>query len=829
MTKNEKKFWDILTNLFVGAEVKGKSGFISLMKAKQSYFKKVEKNLYKYIEETTKGNNDFKEELYDKLYSFFHRYFSESGSIYYNYTPLFYKIYTKAYNNKPSETSTFSTDYEQIISNKQDTSLFYKTQMLYYVKSDKIFKDLEVEIDGFKYIFDVTNMIGKKANEKKGLVYTLENITEKSLSFSVTYSERGKKTKISNILKSTKKENILLKEEDFTKAFKIFEKQSNIDYFINKDAKKFLTEQLDMWIYQYMFSQESDFDIERFEQIKNIKTIALRLISFISQFENELVKIWNKPRFVTNSNIVVTLDKLESKGYDTTKLKTHKGYKAQQEEWQDLGITEKDNLIDNKYLPFDTKYFLDLKDEIEELFEEDEFDGLLIKSENYQALNTILPRFKSKVDLIYIDPPYNTKDDEFIYQDNYKNSTWLSMMSDRIKLSNDFLTKKGNFFCSIDDNQMAQLKILSDEIFGRDRFMGNIAWESKSKTQNTKDSFNKLQPKIEYILGYSNNKKPRFNLEISGEKNYPEFSEKFGRYRLAKMEVSTAYSRAHDTGSMIYDILGVSPRKGKSWQIGKKTVDSLINDERLMLIDNFPHIIYRPQDEETDKYKPFWAFIGKDGGTAETGKKELSNIIAHELDTIKPVSVIKKLIFHSSNKNDIILDYFSGSGTTAESVMRLNNEDNGNRKFILIEMGDHFDKIIMKRIKKLLFSQNWQNQKAQDSNGYSGIVKYYELEQYEQILRNIKYKETPDEWIKNIKDIENSDCFIFDEKLSKIIDGSSNDFKIDLSKLYENIDLKETIHNLLGKRPKEITKDTVVFKDDSTLPLLQVLKPLLVW
>lgn len=148
MTNNEKKFWDILTNLFVGAEVKGKSGFINLMIAKQSYFKKVKVDLLQQINDTCKDNKDFKDELYDKLYSFFHRYFSESGSIYYNYTPLFYNVYTKAYNENPTEIKTFSTDYEQVISNKQDTSLFYKTQMLYYVKSDKIFRDLEIDIGG---------------------------------------------------------------------------------------------------------------------------------------------------------------------------------------------------------------------------------------------------------------------------------------------------------------------------------------------------------------------------------------------------------------------------------------------------------------------------------------------------------------------------------------------------------------------------------------------------------------------------------------------------------------------------------------------------------
>lgn len=148
MKNNENKFWDILNELFIGVKVSGKSGFISLMRAKELYFQKVKKELLSDIENITQNNENFKDEIYDKLFSFFHRYFNDSGSIFYNYTPLFYNIYTKAYKNLDKE-KTYSNDYEQIFSNKQDVSLFYKTNMLYYVKSDKVFKDLEVQIDDF--------------------------------------------------------------------------------------------------------------------------------------------------------------------------------------------------------------------------------------------------------------------------------------------------------------------------------------------------------------------------------------------------------------------------------------------------------------------------------------------------------------------------------------------------------------------------------------------------------------------------------------------------------------------------------------------------------
>lgn len=466
MDKFEKKFWDILTALFVGAKLEGKSGFINLMKAKSSYFELVKKELYNEIESHTKDNLPFKEELYNKLYSFFHRYFSESGSIYYNYTPLYYNIYTKAYDSNSNESiSIFDQDYEQVITDKQDTALFYKTQMLYYVKSDRIIKSLEIEIDGHRFFFDVAFMEYKKGNEKKSLIYDLSQVRDGRIEIQVSYKEGNKTTKIDKILKGIKKEKIVLSEEVLTKAIRVFEKQGNIDYFINKDAKKFLSEQLDMWIYQYMFKEETNFNFERYEQIRAFKKVAQHLIDFISQFENELVKIWNKPRFAINSNLVVTIDRLIEKGFDVSRLTNHQNYQAQQEEWRELGINEGDGLLKNSFLPIDTKYFSDLKEEIEKLFTEDEFDGLLIKSENYQALNTILPRFKGKIKTIYIDPPYNAPASEILYLNNYKRSSWLSMMENRLGTAKHFLSKDGVFECAIDKNEQESLGLLLDTIF----------------------------------------------------------------------------------------------------------------------------------------------------------------------------------------------------------------------------------------------------------------------------------------------------------------------------------------------------------------------------
>jgi hypothetical protein len=190
MTK-EKKFYKALQDVFIGAKIEGKSGFVNLMRIKSNYYSQIEKHLQKDIEEKLRPYPAFKDELFDKLYSFFSRYFTESGSVYFNSTPFHNNIYEKVY-----------TDEKDVI-------LFWKTQMLYYVKTDRIFRSVPVEFDGLKFYFDASELEHKKANEKRTLIYELKNIkNDDTIVFRVLYSERGKKTKPAEILKALKKKGI---------------------------------------------------------------------------------------------------------------------------------------------------------------------------------------------------------------------------------------------------------------------------------------------------------------------------------------------------------------------------------------------------------------------------------------------------------------------------------------------------------------------------------------------------------------------------------------------------------------------------------------------
>ena len=149
--------------------------------------------------------------------------------------------------------------------------------MLYYVKTDRIFTSLNVEVDGVKFFFDASKMVLKKANEKRVTVYAFRKAEpDGTLVFDVSYSEKGKSTKVDDILKAVKQAGHKVTDETLAQAFRVFEKQSEVDYFINKDARTFLQEQFDLWLYQYLFAGQNVWSAERLAQLQALKTIALQ-------------------------------------------------------------------------------------------------------------------------------------------------------------------------------------------------------------------------------------------------------------------------------------------------------------------------------------------------------------------------------------------------------------------------------------------------------------------------------------------------------------------------------------------------------------------------
>jgi len=398
---NENKFFEKLREVFIGVPVEGESGYINLMRIKARYFENVlEPRLRREIDEALQPFPNFREELFDKLYTFFRRYFTKSGSLGFFFTPYHQSV------------------YEQVYTNEQDVVLFWKTSRLYYVKTDRLFQSMTAEVDGFRFYFDVSQLEHKRANEKREIIYAFkERRPDGTLVFTVHYSERGRQTKPDDIRRAirdalglTRHTDAVPAEETLQKAFRLFERQSEVDYFLCKDARSFLREQFDLWMWQYLLGKPGEemdtrWTETRLAQLQALKRIAYRVIDYIAAFEDELVKIWNKPKFVLNSHYVMTLDRMAAQpGGEAIleRLWAHPNLEAQIQEWRELGLVDdkfqkehiwEQNLVDGKYLhpryrylPIDTKYFPDLELSIVALFDhlDEALDGWLIKSENYQ-------------------------------------------------------------------------------------------------------------------------------------------------------------------------------------------------------------------------------------------------------------------------------------------------------------------------------------------------------------------------------------------------------------------------------------------------------------
>jgi adenine specific DNA methylase Mod len=793
----EQLFFEVLENLFIGVPIEGESGYINLMRIKARYFERVLKPcLQKEIADALQPFPDFREELFDKLYTFFSRYFTESGSIGFFFTPYHQSI------------------YEQVYTNEQDVVLFWKTARLYYVKTDRLFQSMTVEVDGFRFYFDVSQLEHKRANEKRELVYELKECQPDLIIFTVQYSERGRQTRFDDIRRAIKDAlglsrytDAVPSEDTLRKAFRIFERQSEVDYFICKDAKRFLREQFDLWMWQYLLGKPGDesqteWTEIRLKQLQALKRIAYRVIDFIAAFEDELVKIWNKPKFVLNSHYVITLDRIAKQPGGMAvleRLLAHPKMEAQIQEWRELGMVDENFRLEDiwdggdlnpryQFLPIDTFYFPDMELQIIALFDnlDEALDGWLIKSENYQALRTILPKFRERVQTIYIDPPFNKEQDaDYFYSVRYKDATWITLLENRLQLARDILKDTGSIFVRCDYNGNMYVRLLMNEIFGEENFKNEIIL--KRNISLAKTGGGRFEEEVDKLIFYSKSINHLFK-QIYLEKE-PEWIPM--RYRPGVLKEKNYLVVA---GKIFY------PPEGLRFPISQQKASELEKLGKLRESPTKPgtlEILYDVKILGTN----WTGFPGyKTPPTFQTENSEIS---------------LKYVIESTSNEGDLVMDFFLGSGTTTAVAHKLK------RKWIGVEVGEHFYTIVLPRMKRVLFYDRSGISKEKDvreqynERNAGGFFKYYELEQYEDTLRRTRYLDddlfTPPEWEDPCQYL-----FMRDPKMSEAleVDLEQGKVKVDLGKLYGNIDLPETLSNLTGKLIKRIYPDP----DDPSKP-----------
>ena len=683
-------------------------------------------------------------------------------------------------------------------------------------------------------------------------------------------------------------------EEIIKELQKIYRKQAEVDFFIHKNARAFLKEQFHLYMYNYLTSDTEEkidmFDQERLNFLRAIKEATHFIIDKIADFEDELKKIWLKPKFVLNSNYVISLDRIKNLEVlreivnslkekeadfkenlkDLKKIKEeYKSYKErfenyqplnQLEEWflldlidEDFKVEEilKDGKLNEKYqfLPVDTKFLEEeLKFKILESFEDldEALDGYLIKSDNFQALNTILPKFKEKVQTIYIDPPFNKEQEaDYHYNVKYKDSTWITLLENRLSIAYELLNDKGSIFVRCDYNGNMYVRMLMDRIFGNENFINEIV-VGRTKTapyigtspERSNSKFSKLSVMYDNVYLYSKNFENFFNtfskgiIEEKKESYWKDFKTFFDR----------DYNR--------YELLGIIPEKGCSWMWKKEEAEKAVKNYQDFL--EWKEKTGRNLVDYWEETGRKLRFIKKEGNTLKywippSKKVSHNNWVDIEgygrrwgFATENSEPLLKLVLKSTSEENDLIMDFFLGSGTTTAVAHKLK------RKWIGIELGEHFYTVILTRMKKVLAYDKSGISKDEDVKQHynekqaGGFFKYYELESYEDTLKNAVYNPLPQKQA----NIDLKPLLTYSEKLSNKglhIDWQKEKAYYTFEKLYQNIDTAETISNLIGAKIKKLTKDQITLYDpqtkqqktinlkDLTFEEYPFLKPLIWW
>ncbi len=365
---------------------------------------------------------------------------------------------------------------------------------------------------------------------------------------------------------------------------------------------------------------------------------------------------------------------------------------------------------------------------------------LLIEGDNLHALTALSFTHKEKIDVIYIDPPYNTGNKDFKYndrfvdkEDSYRHSKWLSFMQKRLKIAYSLLKDTGVIFISIDDNEQAPLKLLCDEIFGEENFISNIIWQRAFSPINLKKT---ISQNHDFILAYCKqdfanfelNKLPR-SLEATDRYKNPD-NDVRGVWTSGDLSVGPAIEKN------IYPITTPSgkvilPPNGRSWVLNKDRFEEFLQDNRVWFGskgDNVPRI-KRFLSDVRDGVVALSLWTHSEVGHTQDGKKELKNIFPETLnpfETVKPLKLINRILKLSSQKDSIILDFFAGSGTTLHAVMELNQEDGGNRQCILVTNNENniCEEVTYERNRKVI--EGYTNAKGEAVQGLGGNnLRYY--------------------------------------------------------------------------------------------------------
>jgi adenine-specific DNA-methyltransferase len=627
-----------------------------------------------------------------------------------------------------------------------------------------------------------------------------------------------------------------------------FTKKNTTDYFVHKDLGAFLRQELEFFVRDQVVHEadlEGDFDAKR-RTIRVFRKLAETLITFLAQIEDAQKRLFEKKKFVLETDYLVPVQNVPRALWPEVLAN-----KAQMAEWKKLyALGPKSDLFNIKgqvnervleqhpTLVVDTRHFdADFTARLLGAFSniDEELEGILLRSENFQSLGLLEATYRQRVECIYIDPPYNTGDSQIPYKNGYLLSSWLALIENRLTKAMGLLRDDAIVFIAIDDFEMADLCQLIDRNFPSLRremvVVNHHPQGGKAKTLATtheymlvcvrresdrtlsgrmskdgveqrpfkrsgtaESNFRRARPNSFYAILVDPNTREVVGLEAPPKGEYPTGKTKDG------------FERVYPLG-----------RQGEErvWRRSYESCLTLVREKKLQCSENMTIYQLIAAGERTPALFSNWVDPRYNAGTF--GANLLGDIIGEHNPFAYPKSIytVEDALFAAGIENtDVCLDFFAGSGTTGHAVINLNREDGGQRKFILVEMADYFDTVLVPRIKKVMFTPEWKDGKPkqpptkEEAERTPRLVKVLRLESYEDALHNTfsdKAVERLAEREKAHRDAVGEDAYRLRYLVKLPVDAS--DSMLNLARLEHPFDY--TLEVLTDHGPKTETVDTV--------------------
>jgi adenine-specific DNA-methyltransferase len=757
-------------------------------------------------------------DVYDHLYNFFSRYYDEGDFI----------------SLRRYKEGVYAIPYEG-----EEVKLHWANHDQYYIKTaehfrDYIFKTASGHRAHFKIVEADTEKDNVKANDAKDRKFILYgdkpvSMEDGELVIRFEYRPDGRNRKQYSINAETAKhvmdnlnsEDLMVWKQRLSascgttdgtvserntleKHLFDYTRRNTFDYFIHKDLSGFLRRELDFFIKNEVMhlddvEEETVLRVEQYlSKIKVIRRIAYKLISFIAQIEEFQKKLWLKKKFVVETHYCLTLDRLPKELYAEIIAND-----KQREEWVKLFAIDEikkdlsgavsysepltiEFLKANPFLVLDTRFFsndftLRLVQSLDNV--DEQTDGVLIHSENFQALNLLEKRYRGQLNCIYIDPPYNTDASPIMYKNKYRRSSWVCLMDSRLRKCKPLLAKDGILVATVDDFQQKELQFLVSQIFGKSNPLGTVVIRNNPSGRLAPTGFSISHEYALFAAVGSQVKIGKLDRTEKQDKRYDKLDEK-GRFMWELLRKRGSDSERKDSPKMYYPLyVGTESirvpemewdQDNKIWIIKEESKEGEI--EVYPIDENGIERRWRwGVDNARKNFSELKAERNGDGGfitiyykyRPPQGVSPTTNWIDPKYSATEHGTGLLKTYFREYDPfsfpksvyavEDCIkiagldrpyatcLDYFAGSGTTGHAVVNLNRNDGGRRKYVLVEMGDYFDSVLLLRMKKVTYSKDWNEGKPVSREGTSHMFKYLRLESYEDALSNIQLQRTEEQ------------------------------------------------------------------------------------